>query len=126
MLDQVEGVQHRLMSPALAPQRMKVRRAVFAGNHHLAVDEERRRCNAECSINDGRETVGPVMPVAGEAANPRAIPPHHEPVAVVFDFVNPERAGRRRSTFDGRHGSMKPEGRTIMLPPSDPLCRLRA
>jgi hypothetical protein len=44
MLQQVEGVQHGLTAPALAPQRMKVRRAVFPGNHRLAVDQERRRC----------------------------------------------------------------------------------
>ncbi len=30
-----------------------------------------------------------------EAADPRAIPTQHQPVAVVLDFVNPERAGRR-------------------------------
>ena len=40
MLDQVEGEQHRLMSPALAPQRAEVRRAIVAGDHRLAVDEE--------------------------------------------------------------------------------------
>ena len=46
MLDQVEGEQHRLMAPALAPQRMEVRRAVVAGDHRLAVDQERRRLDA--------------------------------------------------------------------------------
>jgi hypothetical protein len=34
-------------------------------------------------------------------------------VAVMFDLMNPERAGRCRATFDGRHGSMKPEGKTM-------------
>ena len=46
-------------------------------------------------IDDGREAVGPIMAVAGEAADPRAIPAHHQPIAVVLDLVNPERAGRR-------------------------------
>jgi hypothetical protein len=32
------------------------------------------------------------MAVAGEAAYARAIPAHHQPIAVVLDFVNPERA----------------------------------
>ena len=45
MLDQVEGEQHRLM-PALAPQRMEVRRPVVAGDHDLAVDQERLRLEA--------------------------------------------------------------------------------
>ena len=43
-------------------------------------------------INDGREAVRPVMAVAREAANALTIPAHHQPVAVVFDFVNPQRA----------------------------------
>ena len=55
----------------------------------------RRRPDAVGSVNDGREAVGPVMAVAGEAADARAIPAHHQPVAVMLDFVNPERAGRR-------------------------------
>ena len=51
--------------------------------------------DAAGGINDGREAVGPVMTVAGEAADPRAIPAQHQPIAVVLDFVNPARAGRR-------------------------------
>ena len=50
MLDQVEGVQHRLMAPALAPQRMEVRRAVVAGDHRLAVDQERLRLDAASTM----------------------------------------------------------------------------
>ena len=55
----------------------------------------RRRPDAVGSVNDGREAVGRVMAVAGEAADARAIPAHHQPVAVMLDIVNPERAGRR-------------------------------
>ncbi len=36
------------------------------------------------------------MTAAREAADARAIPAHHQPIAVVLDFVNPERAGGRR------------------------------
>jgi hypothetical protein len=46
------------------------------------------------SFNDGREAVGPVMAVSGKAADPRAVPLHHQPVAVVFDFVDPKLVGR--------------------------------
>ena len=67
------------------------------GNHDLAVDQERRGPDAEGGINDGREAVGPVMAVAREAADARTIPAHHQPIAVMFDFVNPQRAGRRSS-----------------------------
>ena len=34
-----------------------------------------------------------------------------KPVAVVLDFVDPERADGGRAAFDGWHGSMKPEDR---------------
>ena len=61
-----EGVQHRLMAPASAPQRMEVRRPVVADDHDLAVDQERLRLEAECSIDNGREAVSPVMTIAGE------------------------------------------------------------
>jgi len=37
----------------------------------------------------------PVMAVACDAAEARAIPAHHQSIAVVFDLMNPERAGRR-------------------------------
>jgi hypothetical protein len=35
------------------------------------------------------------MAVAREAADAQAIPAHDEPIAVMLDFVNPERAGGR-------------------------------
>jgi len=57
MLDQIEGVQHRLMAPASAPQRTEVRRPVVVGDHRLAVDQERRGLDAEGGVNDGREAV---------------------------------------------------------------------
>jgi hypothetical protein len=49
--------------------------------------------------------------VAGEAADPRVIPAHHEPVAVVLDFVDPQGAGRwprhlrRLARFDEAGGT---------------------
>ena len=44
--------------------------------------------------NDRRETISPIMAVASEAADPLAIPAHHQPIAVMLDFVDPQRAGR--------------------------------
>ena len=96
MLDQVEGEQHHLMSPALAPQRVVVRRAVVADNHRLAVDQKRLRPDeALCRFDDGREAVGPVMAALREAADARAVPAHHQPITIVLNFVNPQWAGRR-------------------------------
>jgi hypothetical protein len=33
MLDQIEGIQHRLMATVFAPQRMEIRHALVAGDH---------------------------------------------------------------------------------------------
>ena len=71
----------------------------------------RRRPDAVGSVNDGREAVGPVMAVAGEAADARAIPAHHQPIAVCLISWTQSGPDGGRATFDGRHGSMKPEGR---------------
>ena len=89
MPDQVEGVQHHLTAPSSVPQCMEVRRPVVAGDHRLAVDQKRLRLNAECGIDDGRKAAGPVMAVAREAADAQAIPAHHQPVAVMLDFMHP-------------------------------------
>ena len=40
VLQQVEGIQHRLWTPAFAPQCPEVRHPVVTRNHHLAVDQE--------------------------------------------------------------------------------------
>jgi hypothetical protein len=37
------------------------------------------------------------MAIAREAADAGAIPAHHQPIAVMLDFVDPQRAGRRSS-----------------------------
>ena len=54
---------------ALAPQRMEVQHPVIAGDHVLAVDQERLRLDAAGSVNDGREAVDPIMAVAGKATD---------------------------------------------------------
>ena len=51
------------MAPAFAPQCIEVRRPVVAGDHDLAVDQERRGLDAERGINDGREAVGQSWPL---------------------------------------------------------------
>ena len=56
-------------------------RPVVAGDHNLAVDQERLRLDASGSINDSREAVGPIMAVACEAADARAMPVQRQPIA---------------------------------------------
>ena len=113
--DQVEGVQHRFLATPFTAQCNEVRCPVLAGNHGLSVAQERMRVDAERGVNDGAEAVGPVMTVAGEAVDAPVISAHHQAVAVMLDFVNPQLNGRGTATFVGRRGSIKPEGgRKIM------------
>jgi hypothetical protein len=44
------------------PQRAEVRHPVVVGDHGLAVDHERRRLDAEGSINDDRNDAGRALP----------------------------------------------------------------
>ena len=73
-------------------------------DHDLAIDQERCGLETKRSINDGREAVGPVMTVAGEAADAGTVP-------ISWTQSGPEGG---RNTFDGRQGSMKEVRRTIM------------
>ena len=98
VLQQVKRIQHCLRASVSAPQRMEVRPAVVSGDHDFAVDQERVCLKAGGGFDNGREAVGPVVAVPGEAADAQAIPAHHQPIAVVLDFVNPQRAGRRLGT----------------------------
>jgi hypothetical protein len=66
---------------------------VVACDDRFAVDQERRRFDAEGSGNDGREAVGPIVAVAGEAADAGAIPAHHEAITIVLDLMDPQRPG---------------------------------
>jgi hypothetical protein len=58
--------------------------------------------------NDRRETISPIMAVASEAADPLAIPAHHQPIAVMLDSWTHSGPDGGRATLDGRHGSTNP------------------
>jgi len=74
---------------------LEVRRAVLSGDYDFAVDQERVSLKAGGGFDNRRKAVGPVVAVPGETAHAQAVPAHHEPITIVFDFVNPQRAGRR-------------------------------
>ena len=67
---------------SIEPDSRRATGARTAGDHGLAVDQDDCAFDAERSANDGRRAVGPVMTVAREAADARAIPANHQPVAV--------------------------------------------
>jgi hypothetical protein len=106
-----EGVQHRLMA------RRRLRSAWKSGvpsSRAITASPSIRNDGAwsrAAGLDNGREAVGPVMAVAGEAADARAVPAHHQPVAVMLDFVNPQWAGRwprhlrRLARFDEAGGT---------------------
>ena len=119
-LQQVEGVEHHSMTIAARAQGVEVRAAVIADNDCLAIDQERSGVDAAGSVNDSGEAVGPVVAVTCEAADPRAIPAQHQPVAVVLDFVNPLQAGRRRVSLGRTTGVDEAGRRRINRRPSAP------
>ena len=51
------------------------------------------------------------MAAAREAADTRAVPAHHQPVAVMLDLVNRSGPDGGLATLVGRQGSMKLEER---------------
>jgi hypothetical protein len=104
LIDRKRREQHR---GVVAPQRMEVQRP--------RVDQERLRLEAGGGFNNSQEAVRPVWLIECEAANARAIPAHHHPIAVMFDFVDQSGPEGGRVTFDGRHGLMKPEGRRTIM-----------
>ena len=57
------------MVTVLAPQRTEVRRPVVADIHGLALDQERSGPELSGGFDNSREAVGPVIAVAGEAAD---------------------------------------------------------
>jgi hypothetical protein len=89
-----------------------------APGHDLAVDQERLHLEALRSVNDSREAVAPVMTAAREA-DAQAVPAHKQPVAIMLDLMNPERARRwprrhrQQARFDEAGGTPQVHGRSI-------------
>jgi hypothetical protein len=79
-----------------------------------------------------QEAIRPVMTVAREARDARAIPSHHEPITVVLEFVNPQRAGRRsghlrrQARFDEAGGTPHDHDRIGLWPDSSTARRVHA
>jgi hypothetical protein len=47
----------------------KFRHPVVAGNHRLAIDQERVRLKASGGFDNGREAISPIIAVARQAAD---------------------------------------------------------
>jgi hypothetical protein len=71
------------------------RNAIAVADHRLAVDRQRPRLELGRGSRDGRISVGPVEAAACKQPHRVAVAPDLQPVAVVLDFVDPIRPGRR-------------------------------
>ena len=83
------------MLARLAPQPLEHREPVLIAGDRLAIDQARADLEPVNGLDDERIARCPIVSVPRQQAYANGIPARHEPVAVVLDFVNPVRAGRR-------------------------------
>jgi hypothetical protein len=89
--EQVEGVQdHALIVPP-AVQVLEDREAVGIATDRLAVDRDRGGPERRHGLSDERIALGPVVAPPCEQADPVAMLPRDQPIAVVLDLVHPVR-----------------------------------
>ena len=93
-LDQVEGVEEdaRVMAPLAYA--IEARHAVVAAGDRLTIDDAGARWQHCHGLAYEGEAGGPVVPVPGEQADTRGVPPGEEAVAIVLDLVQPARPAR--------------------------------
>ena len=70
-------------------QGLKIRHAVFVGDHHFAVEPGRFQPQRGQRFGLLRQLVRPVMAIAGEQLHLIMIDPRHDPVTVELDLVAP-------------------------------------
>jgi hypothetical protein len=75
-------------------QAVEIGNAVGAEQHGLTVEHKRIDPIAQGGLDDQRIVMGPVVAVPGEQPDPLAVALHDQPIAVMFDFVDPVRPGR--------------------------------
>jgi len=94
-LEQVKGAMYGCRDCAVAADQIKDSEPVVIANNRFAVDQARanaklthRHCNKR---NPGREIVSG----AGDQPHAGTIPARQDPEAIMIDFVQPSRTGRR-------------------------------
>src|SRR5882724_4685094 len=93
-----------------SPQQVEHGEPIFVADNDLAIDQARLdHWQTDCR-HDGREQLAPVIAVAGEQTDGSAVPPGHQPVAVVLDLVQPARSGRRLGGGSWLAGGNPPGG----------------
>jgi hypothetical protein len=64
-----------------------------------------------CNVSDTRLATASEKLLSADARTPA----NHQPIAIVLDLMNPQRTEQWPHIFDGRHGSMKPDGRLTII-----------
>jgi hypothetical protein len=82
----------RLVPPVA--QELEGGHALLITTHHLAVDQAGPDLEVIHGLGHQRVAVRPVVTPPGNQPDAYGIAPGHEPVAVMFDLVNPVGAGR--------------------------------
>jgi hypothetical protein len=96
-------------------QLLEPSQAVRSQHNRLAVDREALGLDPLGRSRDRCQSHGPVICVAAVKPNRATVPADDNSVAVMFDFVNPVDARRRRWSFNGLSGDDEPCGKTLDL-----------
>jgi hypothetical protein len=115
-LDDVESVQeHAGVIPPIA-NAIKVSHPVVVTGDGLTIDDARSRAQPSHGFDNQRETVRQVISRPTIEADPLAVLTGDNPEAIVLDFVQPQRPGRRALSFCGEAlGRIVPAGRAFYV-----------
>ena len=86
-------------------ERIEIGNSVDPEHHGLAVEHEPFLADFEGRLDDPRITIGPVVAVPGDQAYAVAVALQPQPVAVIFDFVEPFRLSRDCRPTIGKQNS---------------------
>jgi hypothetical protein len=101
-LNQVERVQEHAGVVAAVTDAIEAGHTLIVAGDRLAIDDAGPRAQPSQGLHDQREAAGQVIAGAAVEPNPRAVLTGDDPEAVVFDFMQPQRPGRRMLGFCGQ------------------------
>jgi hypothetical protein len=94
-LDQVEGVKEDVPVLAAVAQSVEARQAIPITGHRFTIDQAGTHLKPVNGLDDERIARCPIVSVPGWQADADRVSARHQATAVMLDFVNPLRAGRR-------------------------------
>jgi hypothetical protein len=100
----VEGVELDLVIVFAGLQGIEVGYPVHAQDDSLAVEHEPILAQFQRGLDDPRKALRPIQAVLAPDAHDLALPDHHHPVAIVFDFMKPVGTRRNLGRLDRLEG----------------------